>query len=258
MNIYVKNQAELDVLPLDTKDDIYINFGTKEKPAIVKKQYRYPVIIINSVVAIYDNSFVDASDNSMIHAYGDSEVHAYSDSKVFARDNSKVYAHHNSEVCACNNSKVSAYDSSKIYAYDNSKVYARNSKNIVSINDNAIVTSPSILCSGAELLNQCNGNIGNIKFAVLNIPDDNKKNVFDNFCCTDDFSKRAFVLTMQNTPYYCIYNPDTMSVGFYTMTFGHAFKNIADNTVFIYYIDNILMPALVNTKFDKNAKSNII
>ena len=243
MNIYVKTQAELDAIPLDTKDFVYIDFGTKEKPAIVRERYWYTVKVINnSVVTTYGNSEVLARNNSIVYAYGNS--------KVDASVNSTVYVHENSKVYACSNSKI--------YAYDNSNVWAHNDKNIVSINDNAIVTSPSILCSGAKLLNQCNGNVGDVKFAVSNVPDEDKDDLFGIFCDVGDFSERVFVLTMQNTPYYCIYSSDTMSVKFYTMGFCCAFENIADDTVFTYYLANVLMPALVNTKFDKNAKSNII
>ncbi len=250
MRICVKTQAELDAIPLDTKDFIYIDFGTKEKPAIVREQYWYIVGIINSsVIAAYNNSRVIANANSKVYAYDNSVVTTYSNSKVCAYDNSKVYAYDNSEVYA--------WDDSQVAAYGNSKVCARKDKNIVSINDNAIATSPSILCSGAELLNQCNGNIGNIKFAVSNVSD-NKDYVFVNFCHIDDFCKRVFILTMRGVPYYCVYDFDTMSIEFYTMTFYRAFKNIADDTVFAYYLDNVLMPALVNTKFDKSAKLNII
>ena len=260
MIIYVKTQAELDAIPLDTKDFVCIDFGTKEKPAIVRGQYCYPVRVMNNnVVATYSNSEVCAWD--------DSQVAAHDNSQVWSHDNSKVCAYGNSNICAYDNSKIWAHDNSiicvwydsQVAAYDNSKVWAYKDENIVSINGNAIVISPSIFCSGAELLNQCNGNIGNVKFAVSNVvPDEDKDYVFRNFCHTDDFSKRAFVLTMRGVPYYCVYNFDTSSVKFYKMNFQQAFKNITENTVLIYYLDNVLMPALVNAKFDKSAKSNII
>ena len=267
MDVYVKTQAELDAIPLDTKDFIYIDFGTMEKLAIVKRQYRNPVNIINnSVVVTYNNSEVTANINSIVYAYGNSKVCAYDNSIIYARDNSEIYARDNSEVGAYDdsivyardNSEVWARDNSKVWAYDNSEVCAWNDKNIVSINDNAIVTSPSILCSGAELLNQCNGYIGDIKFTVSNVSDNDKENVFGNLCYTGDFSKRAFILTMCGIPYYCVYDFNTMSVKFYTMNFHRAFESVADDTAFTYYIDNVLMPALVNAKFDRSTKSNII
>ena len=288
MKIYVKTQAELDAIPLDTKDDIYIGFGTKEKPAIVRGQYCYPVRVMNNdVVATYSNSKVFAYNNSKVYAHNNSIVYACDNSEVIADDNSEVYAYDKSEACAHHNSKIYAYDNSevitynnseavasvnstvyahenskvcafgdsRIYAYDNSEVCAWNDKCIVSINDKAITTSPSILCSGAELLNQCNGYVGGAKFAISNVPDEKKDSVFEEFYETNG---RAFILTMRGISYYCVYDFDTMSVEFYTMSFYRAFENIADDTIIAYYLDNVLMPALVNTEFDKSAKSNII
>ena len=259
MDVYAKTQAELDVIPLDTKDLICINFGTKEKPAIVREKYCYSIRIINnSVVATYNNSKTCTYHNSKICAYDNSKVWARDNSIICAYDNSKVFAHHNGKIRACDNSIICAYDDSQVAAYDNSKVWAYKDKCIVSINDNAIVISPSIFCSGAELLNQCNGYIDDVKFAISNVPDEKKDYVFGNYCCTDDFSKRVFILTMRDISYYCVYDFDTMSVKFYTMDFCRTFGGINKNKIFTYYLDNILMPALVNTRFDKNVKSNII
>ena len=258
MSIYVKTQVELDAIPLDIRDDIYvyIDFGTKENPAIIKKRYRHPVSIVNnSVVSTYDSSEVRAYDNSIVYAYGNSKVWAYDNSKVCVYHNGKIWARDNSIVYAYDNSEVCVWDNSRVSAYDNSQVWAHNDKCIVSINDNAIATSPSILCSGAELLNQCNGNVGNVSFTVSNVPDNDKDYVFEEFY---DISERAFVLTMRGVPYYCVYNFNTMSIKFYTMDFCWTFENIADNKIFAYYLDNILIPALVNTKFDKSRISNII
>ena len=296
MDVYVKTQAELDAIPLDTKDDIYIDFGTKENAAMVREQCRFPVKIINkSVVVTYNDSevyacdksivyvsgnskvtaynqseirycngnTVIARDNSMVLAWGNSKVDAYDNSSIDASDNnivraygnSRVDASINSTVYAHENSKVCAFGNSQVYAYDNAEVCAWDDKCIVSINDNAVVTSPSTLCSGAELLSQCNGNVGNVKFAVSNVPDEKKGSVFDEFYETNG---RAFILTMRGIPYCCVYNFDTVSVKFYTMDSYCELESVSGNTILSHYIDNVLMPVLVNAKFDKAAKSNII
>ena len=44
MSITVKSQAELDRIPLDTDEQIYIEFGSYFTPAIVRNKYRYSVV----------------------------------------------------------------------------------------------------------------------------------------------------------------------------------------------------------------------
>ena len=39
MSITVKSQAELDLIPVDTNEQIFINFGTCRNPAIIKNKY---------------------------------------------------------------------------------------------------------------------------------------------------------------------------------------------------------------------------
>lgn len=57
--ITVKNQKELDMIPLDFKGRIYIEFGTWWDKAIVKNKYRYSV-------EAWENSSVVAQGNSQI------------------------------------------------------------------------------------------------------------------------------------------------------------------------------------------------
>ena len=110
MSIIVKLQTELDRIPLDTNEQIYIEFGTCNNPAIVRNKYRNAVIVRgNSAVKAWDNSSVRAYNNSSVAAYDNSVVRAYNNSSVVAYDNSSVEVRDNSSVRAYNNSSVEAY-----------------------------------------------------------------------------------------------------------------------------------------------------
>ena len=75
MSIIVKSQAELDGIPLDTDEQIYIEFGSYFAPAIVRNKYRYSVV---------------ARENSSVEARGNSSVEARENSSVEARENVQV------------------------------------------------------------------------------------------------------------------------------------------------------------------------
>ena len=91
MSIKVKSQAELDAIPLDTKEKIYIKFGTTANPAIIKNRYFYPVVAWNnSTVVAWGNSSVEASGNSTVVARGNSTVAAWDNSSVEAKGNVQV------------------------------------------------------------------------------------------------------------------------------------------------------------------------
>lgn len=67
MSIIVKLQTELDRIPLDTNEQIYIEFGTCNNPAIVRNKYRNAVIVRgNSAVKVWDNSSVEAYGNVQV------------------------------------------------------------------------------------------------------------------------------------------------------------------------------------------------
>ena len=104
--ITVKNQKELDDIPLDFKGRIYIEFGTPLDRAIVKNKYYY-------------------------------SVEAYNNSTVVAWDNSTVVARNNSTVEACNNSTVEAYNNSTVEAYGNTQVLDRQDGGKINISGNA-------------------------------------------------------------------------------------------------------------------------
>ena len=89
--ITVKSQAELDMIPLDFKGRIYIEFGTYFSPAIVRNKYFYSVV---------------ARGNSSVVAWGNSSVEAWGNSSVVARENSSVVAWENSSVVANANVQV--------------------------------------------------------------------------------------------------------------------------------------------------------
>ena len=133
MSITVKSQAELDRIPLDTDEQIYIEFGNHFAPAIVRNKYRYSVEACgnssvvaweNSSVVAWENSSVEAWDNSSVVACGNSSVEACGNSSVEACGNSSVVAWENSSVVAWENSSVEAWDNSSVVACGNSSVEA--------------------------------------------------------------------------------------------------------------------------------------
>lgn len=86
MSITVKSQAELDRIPLDTDEQIYIEFGSYFTPAIVRNKYRYSVVAKgNSSVVAWENSSVVARGNSSVVAWGNSSVVANGNVQVVDR-----------------------------------------------------------------------------------------------------------------------------------------------------------------------------
>ena len=107
--ITVKNQDELDAIPLDFKGRIYIEFGDCYHPAIVRNKYYLSVEAReNSSVVALGNSSVEARENSSVEAWGNSSVVAWENSSVVAWENSSVVARENSSVVAWENSSVVA------------------------------------------------------------------------------------------------------------------------------------------------------
>lgn len=83
MSIIVKTQAELDKIPLNTNEQIYIEFGTCDNPAIVKSEYLHSVVAWgSSCVKAYENSSVVAMGNSFVRAMGNCFVRAYGNAQV--------------------------------------------------------------------------------------------------------------------------------------------------------------------------------
>lgn len=73
--ITVKTQKELDMVPLDFKGRIYIEFGTYYHPAFVKnKYYRRVVAFGNSSVVAFGKSSVEARDNSSVAGSGNAQI----------------------------------------------------------------------------------------------------------------------------------------------------------------------------------------
>ncbi|WP_293969777.1 hypothetical protein [uncultured Ruminococcus sp.] len=125
MSITVKSQAELDGIPLDTDEQIYIEFDNHFAPAIVRNKYRYSVVAReNSSVEAWGNSSVVARGNSSVVAWGNSSVVAWENSSVEAWGNSSVVAWENSSVVAWENSSVVARGNSSVVAWGNSSVEA--------------------------------------------------------------------------------------------------------------------------------------
>ena len=90
--ITVKTQEELDMVPLDFKGRIYIEFGTYYHPAFVKNKYYCRV-------AARENSSVVALENSSVKAWGNSSVEAWGNSSVEAWGNSSVAGSGNAQIC---------------------------------------------------------------------------------------------------------------------------------------------------------------
>jgi hypothetical protein len=90
LDITVKNQAELDEIPLDFKGHIYIDANVS---VVVSNRYCFRVV---------------AKGNSSVVAWGNSSVEACGDSSVVAWENSSVVAKENSSVEACGDSSVEA------------------------------------------------------------------------------------------------------------------------------------------------------
>ena len=99
--IIVKSQSELDMIPLDCKGRIYIEFGTDLAPAVVRNKYYL------SVVA-REHSNVVAREHSNVVAWGHSNVVAMGHSNVEAREYSNVVAWEHSNVEAMGHSYVEA------------------------------------------------------------------------------------------------------------------------------------------------------
>ena len=136
--ITVKNQKELDDIPLDFKGRIYIEFGTSYNKAIVKNKYYYSVVAReNSSVVARGNSSVEARGNSLVVARGNSSVVAWENSSVVARENSSVEARGNSLVVARGNSSVVAWENSSVEAGGNSQVVNRQYDGKINILGNA-------------------------------------------------------------------------------------------------------------------------
>ena len=58
--ITVKNQEELNRIPLDFEGQIYVEFGTKEEPAVISNRYfRRGIIRGNRNVSVKGNGCVE-------------------------------------------------------------------------------------------------------------------------------------------------------------------------------------------------------
>lgn len=74
--IIVKSQEELDMIPLDFKGRIYIEFGTLFRPAIINKSYNSSVVAWgnSSVVARGNVQVLDCSNNGKIKISGNARI----------------------------------------------------------------------------------------------------------------------------------------------------------------------------------------
>ena len=89
--ITVKNQEELDAIPVDFKGRIYVEFGDCFEPAVVNKKYGCSVVARgNSSVVARGNSSVEARENSSVEARENSSVEAWENSSVTGQGNTQI------------------------------------------------------------------------------------------------------------------------------------------------------------------------
>ena len=88
MEIIIKTQKELDNIPLDCKDTIYIEGGTQENPLILKVKYEHAYVVVrgSAQIDMWGNSVVqDMRENSVVQdLYGEAMVSAYGNNKITA------------------------------------------------------------------------------------------------------------------------------------------------------------------------------
>ena len=114
--ITVKSQEELDMIPLDFKGRIYIEFGDYYNSAIINNCYKISVVARgNSRVEARGNSSVVAWENSSVEAWESSSVEAWENSRVEAWENSRVVARGNVQVLDClNDGKIEINGNARI------------------------------------------------------------------------------------------------------------------------------------------------
>ena len=138
--ITVRSQEELDDIPVDFKGRIYIEFGTWDNRAFVRKKYLSSVVARgNSSVEARENSSVEARENSSVVAWENSSVVAWENSSVEAWENSSVEAWGNSSVVARENSSVVARENSSVVAWGNSSVVAWGNSSVVARENSSVV-----------------------------------------------------------------------------------------------------------------------
>lgn len=118
--IIIKSQKEFDELDEDTNAIINIEFGDKDSPAKINKNFPKGLIhIMNAYANIYRPAV-------LVHAYDNSYIKAYNDILVFAYDDTTVEAYHNSHVISI------VTDNVNIILHDESRVFVTcTSKNVI-------------------------------------------------------------------------------------------------------------------------------
>lgn len=111
--IIVKNQKELDKIPLDFKGTINIELNSKIVRTVIEIKNRY-----YNPVNVKDNSLFSA-----IIALNNSYIRVFNGNHIEARDNSFVEDISGSDIIAKDNSNIKTYNG-RITAEDNSNVIA--------------------------------------------------------------------------------------------------------------------------------------
>jgi len=123
--IIVKNQKELDAVPLSFKEWTYVEIRTNDCIEVKSTYVNGQVTACgSSQVRAYGSSQVTACDSSQVRACDSSQVTAYGSSQVTAYGSSQVTAYGSSQVRAYGSSQVTAYGSSQVRAYGSSQVTA--------------------------------------------------------------------------------------------------------------------------------------
>lgn len=97
--VVVRNQQELDKVPIDKKTAVLIAFGGKFEPAVISKK-------INGIVIINKSYVLEVCKDNIVYASDRSSVTAFDDSFVIAFDNSQIDAYGKSVICANDSCKV--------------------------------------------------------------------------------------------------------------------------------------------------------
>ena len=148
--IIVKSQEELDRIPLDSEDTIFIAFGDEANPAIVNNRKNIVVTFYVNIKArdseiyaggdayfeLYGNSHLITIGNThKTVAHDESVVDAFnSDGHIVAKDNSQIRCVE-STVFAYNSSKVEAYGESYIHGHDDASVVVSGNGNDITALD---------------------------------------------------------------------------------------------------------------------------
>jgi hypothetical protein len=144
--IVVKNQKELDALPLTFKEFTYIEIRSDRTTEIrVSKNYGSASVVAygSASVRAYGSASVVAYDSASVRAFGSASVLAYGSASVRASDSASVVACDSASVRASGSASVRAYDSASVVACDSASVVAYGSASVRAYGSASVVACDS-------------------------------------------------------------------------------------------------------------------